>query len=334
MTYGPKGGGKTMSETDPPITVFYDGACPRCDRGEPVLRADGLVKHFAGRRVVDGVDLRCRAGQVLGLLGANGAGKTTTLRLCYGFLQPDAGMIRVAGIDRRADPEATARRVGVCTQDDTFDSDFTVRGNLEQMSRYFRPRPPGLPARVDALLDRFGLDRYADAKPDVLSGGYRRRLMLARALVHEPQLLFLDEPTTGLDPRARLEVWELIDALRRDGLGIVLTTHYMDEAERLSDELVVLREGRTVATGPPRAVLGDLVGEHVLVLDARDPAAPAVCAWARQTGLPEPSRVLSTLHLALDGPGLARFSARFGDLRFEVRPPTLDDLFLKLAEKP
>jgi lipooligosaccharide transport system ATP-binding protein len=303
-------------------------------RAEPVLLADGLVKQFAGRRVVDGVDLRCRAGQVLGLLGANGAGKTTTLRLCYGFLQPDAGTIRVAGIDRRADPEAAARRVGVCTQDDTFDSDFTVRGNLEQMSRYFRPPPPALQARVAALLERFGLDRYANAKPDVLSGGYRRRLMLARALVHEPQLLFLDEPTTGLDPQARLEVWELVDALRRDGLGIVLTTHYMDEAERLSDELVVLREGRTVATGPPRAVLGDLVGEHVLVLEARDPAAPAVCAWARQAGLPEPSRVLSTLHLALDGPGLARFSARFGDLRFEVRPPTLDDLFLKLAEKP
>jgi len=300
---------------------------------EPVLRADGLVKPFAGRRVVDGVDLCCRAGQVLGLLGANGAGKTTTLRLCYGFLQPDAGTIRVAGIDRRADPEAVARRVGVCTQDDTFDSDFTVRGNLEQMSRYFRPRPPALPARIAALLERFGLDRYADAQPELLSGGYRRRLMLARALVHEPQLLFLDEPTTGLDPQARLEVWERIDALRRDGLGIVLTTHYMDEAERLSDELVVLREGRTVATGPPRAVLGDGVGEHVLVLDAGDPAAPAVRAWARQEGLPEPSRVLSTLHLALDGPGLARFSARFGDLRFEVRPPTLDDLFLKLAEK-
>jgi len=299
---------------------------------EPVLPADGLVKQFAGRRVVDGVGLRCRAGQVLGLLGANGAGKTTTLRLCYGFLQPDAGTICVAGIDRRTDPEAAARRVGVCTQDDTFDSDFTVRGNLEQMSRYFRPRPPALQARIAALLERFGLDRYADAKPDVLSGGYRRRLMLARALIHDPRLLFLDEPTTGLDPQARLEVWELIDTLRRDGLALVLTTHYMDEAERLSDELVVLREGRTVAAGPPRAVLGDWVGEHVLVLEARDPAAPAVCAWARQEGLPEPSRVLSALHLALDGPGLARFSARFGDLRFEVRPPTLDDLFLKLAE--
>jgi lipooligosaccharide transport system ATP-binding protein len=283
--------------------------------------------------VVDGVGLRCEAGHVLGLLGANGAGKTTTLRLCYGFLQADAGTIYVAGIDRRVHPEAAARQVGVCTQDDTFDSDFTVRGNLEQVGRYFRPRPPALKTRIAALLERFGLDRYADAKPDILSGGYRRRLMLARALVHEPRLLFLDEPTTGLDPQARLEVWELIDTLRRDGLGIVLTTHYMEEAERLSDGLVVLREGRTVAAGPPRTVLGDLVGEHMLVLDAGDPAAMEVREWARAAGLPEPTRVLSTWHLALDGPGLAQFSARFGHLRFEVRPPTLDDLFLKLAEK-
>ena len=300
---------------------------------EPALQASDLTKRFNGRCVVNNVDLRCQAGQVLGLLGANGAGKTTTLRLCYGFLQPDTGTIHIGGINRGTDPETAARRVGVCTQDDTFDSDFTVRGNLEQMSHYFRPPPPALSTRIATLLERFGLDRYANAKPDILSGGYRRRLMMARALVHEPQLLFLDEPTTGLDPQARLEVWELIDTLRRDGLGIVLTTHYMDEAERLSNDLLVLREGRTVATGPPRAVLGALVGEHMLVLEAHDPMAPAVREWARQAGLPEPNRVLSTLHLALDGPGLAQFSARFGGLRFEVRPPTLDDLFLKLAEQ-
>ncbi|MCB1822069.1 MAG: ATP-binding cassette domain-containing protein, partial [Candidatus Competibacteraceae bacterium] len=124
---------------------------------EPVLQATGLVKQFAGRRVVDEVGLRCQAGQVLGLLGANGAGKTTTLRMCYGFLQPDAGTIRIAGIDRRIDPEAAARRVGVCTQDDTFDADFTVRDNLLQMSRYYRPRPAEIKARIAALLERFGL---------------------------------------------------------------------------------------------------------------------------------------------------------------------------------
>jgi lipooligosaccharide transport system ATP-binding protein len=301
---------------------------------EPALLATGLVKQFSGRRVVDGVDLRCLPGQVIGLLGANGAGKTTTLRMCYGFLQPDVGVIRVAGIDRRINPDAAARQVGVCTQDDTFDNDFTVRGNLEQMGRYFRPRPPQFKARIAALLEQFGLEPFANAKPDTLSGGYRRRLMIARALVHAPRLLFLDEPTTGLDPQARLGVWELIDTLRREGLGLILTTHYMDEAERLSDELLILREGRVVASGAPRTVLGDLVGEHILVLDARDPAIPDVCAWAHQQGLPEPNRVLAACHLALDGAGLARFSARFGNLRFEVRAPTLDDLFMTLAKKP
>ncbi|MFB1500359.1 MAG: hypothetical protein AADX95_19665, partial [Thiocapsa sp. N5-Cardenillas] len=125
----------------------------------------------------------------------------------------------------------------------------------------------------------------------------------------------------GVDPQARFGVWELIDTLRREGLAIVLTTHYMDEAERLSDNLLVLRGGCVVAEGLPRKVLGDLVGEHMLVLDAGDPAVPVVCAWAREAGLPEPARVLSALHLALDGPGLAQFSARFGELRFEVRSP-------------
>jgi lipooligosaccharide transport system ATP-binding protein len=304
------------------------------DHAACILEASGLVKHFGGRRVVDGVSLRCRAGEVLGLLGANGAGKTTTLRMCYGFLQPEAGAIRIAGIDRIAEPDRASRQVGVCTQDDTLDTDFTVRGNLLRMARYFRPRPEAVEARVDGLLDRFDLRRFADAKPDTLSGGYRRRLMIARALVHEPRLLFLDEPTTGLDPQARVAVWELMDGLRREGLGVVLTTHYMDEAERLSDNLLVLREGRVVAEGAPRTVLGDLIGEHMVVLDGQDPGAAEVGEWVRQEGLADPARVLGTWHVGLDGPGLARFTARFPALRFEVRSPTLDDLFLRLADRP
>jgi lipooligosaccharide transport system ATP-binding protein len=296
-----------------------------------VLDAVGLVKRFGNQRAVDGVSLRCAAGEVLGLLGANGAGKTTTLRMCYGVLEPDAGAIRIAGIDRVARPDPAARLVGVCTQEETFDTDFSVRDNLARFSRYFRPRPEHLAQRVADLLARFDLARHADAKPDTLSGGYRRRLMIARALVHRPRLLFLDEPTTGLDPQARVAVWELVDQLRREGLAIVLTTHYMDEAERLSDRLLVLREGRVVTEGAPRAVLGDVVGEHVVVLAGRDPGAGEVREWLGRHGLAEPAEVLGTWHIALDGPGLARFSERFAGLRFEVRGPTLDDLFLRLA---
>ncbi|MCW5558211.1 MAG: ABC transporter ATP-binding protein, partial [Verrucomicrobiae bacterium] len=214
--------------------TFHQPVPPHFD-DSPLIEARGLSKSLGGRRVVDQVDLWCGAGEVVGLLGPNGAGKTTTLRMCYGFLRPDAGRIRIAGHDLATDGDAARRSLGVCTQDDTFDSDFTVRGNLVQTARYYRPRLPHLGARIDELLDQFGLREFADQKPDTLSGGYKRRLMIARAVVHRPQVVFLDEPTTGLDPQARVGVWELVARLRAEGMAVVLTTHYMDEAERLSD---------------------------------------------------------------------------------------------------
>jgi lipooligosaccharide transport system ATP-binding protein len=206
----------------------------------PLLEARGLVKRLGGVLVVNGVDLVCHAGQVLGLLGPNGAGKTTTLRMLYGFLTADAGEVRFEGDDVSRDLARFKRELGVCTQEDTFDGDFTVRENLTIAASYFRPRPPEVRRRVDELLERFALVPHAGNRPETLSGGFRRRLMIARALVHRPRLLFLDEPTTGLDPHARVEVWSLVNGLRAEGLGVVLTTHYMDEAERLSDALTVL----------------------------------------------------------------------------------------------
>ena len=217
-----------------------------------LLDARSLVKHLGGRRVVDGVDLACETSQIVGLLGPNGAGKTTTLRMLYGFLRPDAGQIHVNGVELGRDLVRAKRAIGVCTQDDTFDGDFTVEQNLTIAAGYFRPRPTDLARRVAELLERFDLVSYAREKPETLSGGYRRRLMIARALVHRPRLLFLDEPTTGLDPQARMGVWDLVDGLRAEGLGIILTTHYMDEAERLSDALTVLARGRVVARGTAR----------------------------------------------------------------------------------
>jgi len=265
---------------------------------------------------------------VLGLLGPNGAGKTTTLRMLYGFLQPDGGEIRIDGSD---DLARMKRDVGVCTQNDTFDGDFNVQQNLEIAATYFRPRPERVGERVRELIERFGLTPYAHARPETLSGGFKRRLMMARALVHRPRLLFLDEPTTGLDPQARMALWDLIDGLRAEGLGIVLTTHYMDEAERLSDALTVLAAGRVVARGASKTVLGDLVGEHVVVVDVTTATAAGVVPWLAGRGLGAPGGVLREWHLALRADDLADFARAFPALRYEVRAPTLDDLFLKLA---
>ena len=297
----------------------------------PLLEAQGLVKRLGGRLVVDGVDLVCHGGQVLGLLGPNGAGKTTTLRMLYGFLSADAGVIRFEGADVSRQLSRFKRQLGVCTQEDTFDGDFTVRENLEIAASYFRPRPPAVGRRVDELLERFALATYAGDKPEALSGGFRRRLMIARALVHRPRVLFLDEPTTGLDPQARVAVWDLVNGLRADGLGIVLTTHYMDEAERLSDVLTVLAQGKVAAHGTPKSVLGDMLGEHVVVLPADGASRPAVATWLDAHGLGEPLTVLGAWHLPLSGEQLADFAHAFPALRYEVRPPNLDDLFLKLA---
>lgn len=295
----------------------------------PLLDARHLTKRLGGKLVVDDVDLRCGRGEVLGLLGPNGAGKTTSLRMCYGFLRPDGGSIRIAGHDLAAEPDAARRALGVCTQDDTFDPDFTVRGNLVQTGRYYRPRVEDLPERIEEVLERFGLAEYADKTPDTLSGGFKRRLMIARSVLHRPDVVFLDEPTTGLDPHARVAVWELIAELRASGMAVVLTTHYMEEAERLSDRLIVLQGGRVRATGAPRNVLGDVVGEHIVVLpdvgvDER------VKSWLAERGV-SPASVLGHQHVALDAAGLAAFVATFAELRYEVRRPTLDDLFLGLG---
>jgi len=298
-----------------------------------ILEARGLTKRYDGRAVVDQLDLTCTQGSVLGLLGANGAGKTTTLRMLYGFVPPDAGVINYAG--RRFDQHRSEvkRGIGVCTQDDSLEYDLTVEQNLLVYASYFRPRVDNLERRVAELLERFGLAPYARQSPQVLSGGFVRRLLIARSIVHAPTILFLDEPTTGLDPSARLDVWELIDSLRAEGLAIVLTTHYMDEAERLSDDLLVIHEGRGIAHGEPHRVIDDVLGDHVVIVPRNEPAREEIAAWLRSRGAHEVATVLGELRVPVSKEDLVALTARYADATWQVRPPNLDDLFIALARR-
>jgi len=298
-----------------------------------ILEADGLTKSYGGRVVVDHLSLRCRRGSVLGLLGPNGAGKTTTLRMLYGFVPPDQGTIRYDGRDFAEHRSQSKRTIGVCTQEDSLDYDFTVAQNLFIYASYFRPRVDDLERRVDELLERFELKPYAHASPHVLSGGFVRRLLIARSIVHSPRVLFLDEPTTGLDPSARLDAWELIDGMRADGIAIVLTTHYMDEAERLSDELLVINEGRDVAHGVPNEVIGELLGDHVVVVPRHEPARDQIESWLKHRGAEQVAKVLGELRIPVGKEDLAALSTEFEGASWQVRPPNLDDLFIALARR-
>jgi lipooligosaccharide transport system ATP-binding protein len=228
------------------------------------LAARGLRKSYGGTDVVCGVDFAVEAGECYGLLGPNGAGKTTTLKLCLGLIEPDAGAIELLGqpVPRRA-REARAQ-VGVVPQFDNLDPDFSVEENLIVYGRYFGISPREMRGRIPALLEFAGLAGRAQAKITTLSGGMKRRLTLARALVNEPQVVFMDEPTTGLDPQARHLIWERLRRLTQEGKTLVLTTHFMEEAERLCRRLAIMDRGRIIAEGSPRALISEHIEPQVL----------------------------------------------------------------------
>ena len=217
----------------------------------PALRVTGLVKRYGGRAVVDGLDLVAPAGAVTAVLGPNGAGKTTTIECCEGLRHPDGGTVRVLGLDPHADAAALRPRVGVMLQDGGLPTGARAGEVLRHVAAlHARPLPPA------DLLDLLGLSPHARTTVRRLSGGQRQRLALAAAVIGRPELVFLDEPTAGLDPQARLAVWELVGRLRTDGVGVILTTHLMDEAERLADHVAVVDGGHVVAQGSPAELTG------------------------------------------------------------------------------
>jgi lipooligosaccharide transport system ATP-binding protein len=293
------------------------------------LQVSGLRKRYGVREVVAGIDLEIRAGECFGLLGPNGAGKTTTLKLCLGLTEPDAGEIRMLGlpVPRRA-REARAR-VGIVPQIDNLDPDFTVRENLIVYGRYFGLNGKALEDRIPGLLEFAGLAARADARIQALSGGMKRRLTLARSLINDPDLIFLDEPTTGLDPQARHLIWARLRQLLNQGKTIFLTTHFMDEAERLCHRLAIMDRGRIIAQGTPRALIEQHIEPQVVEVygEGAEPwAAQAAHAAERceRTG----ETIFCYTH---DADALVHDLDRRPDLRYLHRPANLEDVFLKLT---
>ena len=297
-----------------------------------VLEVAGLRKSYGGREVVAGVSFTLARGECYGLLGPNGAGKTTTLRCCLGLAEPDAGEIRLLGepVPQRA--REARRRVGVVPQFDNLDPDFSVGENLLVFGRYFGMSDALTKQRIPALLDFAGLAGKEKVPLQTLSGGMKRRLTLARALVNDPDLLLLDEPTTGLDPQARHLIWERLKRLLQQGKTILLTTHFMDEAERLCDRLAILDEGRIVAEGAPR----ELIARHIepQVVELYGEAAPA---WAQASAQDLARRIEVSGETAFcyvdDGnvAPLLALTAGHPALRVLHRPANLEDVFLKLT---
>src|SRR4051812_25785643 len=231
---------------------------------EPLFDARHLRKRYGTTTVVDDLSFTIAPGECLGVIGPNGAGKTTTIRMCLGLAVPDEGSITAFGLPMPGQALAIKAQVGVVSQFDSLDPDFTCAENLLVYGRYFGMRDAQIRERVPRLLEFAALSHKADAKPAELSGGMRRRLSLARALVNDPQLLLLDEPTTGLDPQARHLMWERLQRLVQQGKSILLTTHFMDEAERLCNRLLVLDHGKKMTEGTPRDLIADTLEPDVV----------------------------------------------------------------------
>jgi lipooligosaccharide transport system ATP-binding protein len=230
------------------------------------VSARGVTKRFGDRTAVAGIDFDVEPGICFGFLGPNGAGKTTTMKMVYGLATVDDGELTVLGLDAKRDRRAIKSRLGVVPQETNLDADLTVRENLLQQARYFGIDPGKAEERAVELLEFSLLADRGDERIHGLSGGMKRRLLISRALMGDPELVVLDEPTTGLDPQARLAVWGALDRLRRRGVTLLLTTHYMEEAERLCDRLVIMDEGRIVAEGRPADLVRSHVGREVLEL--------------------------------------------------------------------
>jgi len=305
---------------------------------DALIHARGLVKRFGEFTAVAGIDVDVARGEAFGFLGPNGAGKSSTMRMIGCVSQPTGGTLRVLGMDPRRQGPAIRARLGVCPQLDSLDPELSVRENLVTYARYFGIPRRTAKARAAELLEFVQLAERADSKVEPLSGGMKRRLTIARALVNEPELVLLDEPTTGLDPQARHLVWERLFRLKQQGVTLVLTTHYMDEAEQLCDRLVVMDAGRIVAEGSPRELIEHYSTREVVELrfgdTALDNIAPDDIA-GKLSALGDRVEVLPDRVLLYADDGDAAADAVHGlglaPASVLVRRSSLEDVFLHLT---
>ncbi|MET8123521.1 ABC transporter ATP-binding protein [Micromonospora sp. NPDC005189] len=301
--------------------------------GRPLIQARGLVKRFGEFTAVDGIDVEVRSGEAFGFLGPNGAGKSSTMRMIGCVSPPSGGKLRILDMDPVGDGPAIRARLGVCPQADNLDPELTVRENLTVYARYFGIARRAARERADELLDFVQLTERADSKVEPLSGGMKRRLTIARALVNDPEIVLLDEPTTGLDPQARHLVWERLFRLKQQGVTLVLTTHYMDEAEQLCDRLVVMDGGRIVAEGSPRALIEQHSTREVVELrfaaESQEPFAGKLAGLGERVEV-LPDRVL--LYVPDGDAAVVEVSALgLSPANVLVRRSGLEDVFLHLT---
>ena len=294
-----------------------------------VIEAKDLRKQFRDLVAVDSISFTVRQGECFGLLGPNGAGKTSTIRMIYGFSPMTAGELRVFGLDIATQWRAIRSRVGVCQQENNLDPDLTVLKNLEVFASYFDMPASTARRRALELLRFISLEQRAHTRIPELSGGMMRRLILARALINDPELLILDEPTTGLDPQSRHQVWEKIEELRSRGLSVLLTTHYMDEASRLCDRLVIMDQGKILVEGRPADLIERHAGRHVMEVHRPD---TDLRRFIDEQNLAYDDLVHRIILYGSDNERLFdTLSSRCGSGSCTLRMATLEDVFLRLT---
>ena len=309
----------------------------------PIVEADGLTKRFGTTQALDGLDLVADSGQVVAVLGPNGAGKTTFVRTIATLLRPDGGTLRVDGVDVTRDPERVRRSIGLAGQYAAVEEAMTGRENLQMVARLYGHSRRSAAASARRVLDQLGLADAGDRLVRTYSGGMRRRLDLGASMVGAPRLLLLDEPTTGLDPRSRIELWDAITAMVDNGTDVLLTTQYLEEADRLATQVVIIDYGKVIAQGTP-ADLKSRAGRDVIELHAHDRAhIPELAAIMQRVGVEAPRVDTGTRRITVpvDGgtavlPAAVRAIDDAG-LRVEdiaVRRPTLDEVFLALTGRP